>query len=105
MNEKNIIDRRIPYTVPDDFFESAAERLRKEIARRRRMRIVRLTASAAAVFAIVFATGYSLHRAANDGLSATTIQQIAEAPEQYMTDEELQQWVAFAESDIYFDEQ
>ena len=105
MNEKNIIDRRIPYTVPDDFFESAAARLRKEIARRRRMRIVRLTASAAAVFAIVFATGYSLYRAANDDLSATTIQQIAEAPEQYMTDEELQQWVAFAESDIYFDEQ
>ena len=105
MNEKNIIDRRIPYTVPDDFFESAAERLRNEIARRRRMRIVRLTASAAAVFAIVFATGYSLYRAANDDLSATTIQQIAEAPEQYMTDEELQQWVAFAESDIYFDEQ
>ena len=105
MNEKNIIDRRIPYTVPDDFFESAAERLREEIARRRRMRIVRLTASAAAVFAIVFATGYSLYRAANDDLSATTIQQIAEAPEQYMTDEELQQWVAFAESDIYFDEQ
>ena len=69
------------------------------------MRIVRLTASAAAVFAIVFATGYSLYRAANDDLSATTIQQIAEAPEQYMTDEELQQWVAFAESDIYFDEQ
>lgn len=105
MNEKNIIDRRIPYTVPDDFFESAAERLREEIARRRRMRIVRLTVSAAAVFAIVFATGYSLYRAANDDLSATTIQQIAEAPEQYMTDEELQQWVAFAESDIYFDEQ
>ena len=105
MNEKNIFDRRIPYTVPDELFESAAERLRKEIARRRRMRIVRLTASAAAVFAIVFATGYSLYRAANDDLSATTIQQIAEAPEQYMTDEELQQWVAFAESDIYFDEQ
>ena len=105
MNEKNITDSRIPYTGPDDFFESAAERLRKEIARRRRMRIVRLTTSAAAVFAIVFATGYSLYRAANDDLSATTIQQIAEAPEQYMTDEELQQWVAFAESDIYFDEQ
>ena len=105
MNEKNITDRRIPYTVPDDFFESAAERLREEIARRRRMRIVRLTASAAAVFAIVFAAGYSFHRGANDDLSATTIQQIAEAPEQYMTDEELQQWVAFAESDIYFDEQ
>lgn len=105
MSEKNIIDKRTPYTVPDDFFESAAERLRKEIARRRRMRIVRLTASAAAVVAIVVAVGYSLRRAASDDLSAAAIQQIAEAPEKYMTDEELQQWVAFAESDIYFDEQ
>ncbi|MDD5871253.1 MAG: hypothetical protein PUC77_07195 [Bacteroidales bacterium] len=105
MSEKNIIDKRTPYTVPEGFFEQAGERLSKEISRRRRLRFVRLTASAAAVVAIVVAVGYSLRRAASDDLSAAAIQQIAEAPEKYMTDEELQQWVAFAESDIYFDEQ
>lgn len=105
MSEKNTIERRSPYTVPDGFFEQAEERLHKEISRRRRLRIVRLTASAAAVVAIVVAAGYSLRSAVSDDLSAATIQQIAEAPEKYMSDEELQQWVAFAESDIYFDEQ
>ena len=105
MSEKNTIERRSPYTVPEGFFEQAGERLHKEISRRRRLRIVRLTASAAAVVAIVVAAGYSLRSAVSDDLSAATIQQIAEAPEKYMSDEELQQWVAFAESDIYFDEQ
>lgn len=102
----NNIGKRMPYTVPEGFFEEMHERLMDKTVGSPSSNVsYRLSAdntrrrfwmsAAAVVLLIAGVSFYALHRMGNTEASLLADQ--SESVESYMTDEDLDEWIAIYE--------
>ena len=94
-NEFKNIGKKMPYTVPDGYFEKMHERL-SAIPGRQRRAMTRRWVSIAAAFVLVSSVGFfSLRQKPQDNTLADIVQSLS--------DEELASWVEFSDNDIFIE--
>lgn len=107
--EFNKIDKRMPFTLPDGYFEQAKQCIYNEIAkdkrRHQRSAIIRWSLSAAAAIMVAITTFIVLHPTShgvtNHDMLSLNNSTITDSTELYMTDEDLNDWVMIAENDMF----
>ena len=100
----NNIGKRLPYEVPEGFFDTMHGRILAQTARKSRPFLAVRWIAAAAVVAIVASTAFFVLRHTNQTGISTEKTALAESAEQYFTDEEIESWVAFYDDDMFLTE-
>lgn len=113
----NEIGKRMPYQVPDTFFENVQEDIliRADEEKRRRKKLTFqwggfiALAVAAMISGVIFFSAPQVDLPASDFYSGEWMAQldanddVMELYVQGLTDEELEEWIEFSENDIYYE--
>lgn len=101
-----MIDKnRLPQRVPEGFFEQMEGKILMRAAmekRRRKTRFIAMASSIAAVAILVAGIFIYMNSQRSTLNNNAVVAQVA--PEKYMTDEELDAWITFAENDIFLED-
>lgn len=93
------IGKKMPYTVPDGYFDAMHGRLAAIPARHRRSLVIRWVSVAAAIVLVASVAFFTLRPRPQETLLSDIVSQY----EQSLSDEELDSWVEFAENDVFLD--
>lgn len=99
-------NKRMPQRVPEGFFEQMEGKILMRAAmekRRRKTRFITMASSIAAIAIIVMGI-FMYFNSQHTTLSNNTAIAQAANPEKYMTDDELEAWITFAENDIFLED-
>ena len=93
------IGKKMPYTVPDGYFDAMHEKLAAIPGRQRRNLVIRWVSAAAAIVLVASVAFFTLRPRPQETLLSDIMLQY----EQSLSDEELDSWVEFSENDVFLD--
>ena len=93
------IGKKMPYTVPEGYFDAMHVKLSAIPARQKRVLALRWISAAAAVILVASVAFFTFRSRPQE----TLVSDILADYEQSLTDEELDSWVDFSDNDVFLD--